>query len=309
MKSIDLIILNEIQDFHYLDKKEINIDQLLVITKSPAVAHNLKKRNLKYFFYNNFLNSKAIDENLTLSNEFLIKLAELDYKYQFMNVPIFKILRGVLSPAYINNIFNSLTIVSKILKNYRVENFYLTIKDSDYNQIDISILINDILLTKFKKLSTNIKKLTTGKKPTVYHPKIKNISSDLFKKIENDFDQKSRILFLINNSTENEEILLKILNEKKVKNINYILKNERGNSYKNENKFSPLFFYDFPWSENRFDNEINKISVIKNWFYDNGFQNEINEYFSSNYFCELFNSIFFDQSYYIIKDLLIFEKF
>ena len=103
-----------------------------------------------------------------------------------MNVPIFKILRGVLSPAYINNIFNSLTIVSKILKNYRVENFYLnTIKDSDYNQIDISILINDILLTKFKKLSTNIKKkLTTGKKPTVYHPKIKNISSDLFKKIE-----------------------------------------------------------------------------------------------------------------------------
>ena len=79
-------------------------------------------------------------------------------------------------------------------------------------------------------------------------------------------------------------------------------------SYKNENKFSPLFFYDFPWSENRFDNEINKISVIKNWFYDNGFQNEINEYFSSNYFCELFNSIFFDQSYYIIKDLLIFEK-
>ena len=91
MKSIDLIILNEIQDFHYLDKKEINIDQLLVITKSPAVAHNLKKRNLKYFFYNNFLNSKAIDENLTLSNEFLIKLAELDYKYQFMNVPIFKI--------------------------------------------------------------------------------------------------------------------------------------------------------------------------------------------------------------------------
>ena len=49
MKSIDLIILNEIQDFHYLDKKEINIDQLLVITKSPAVAHNLKKRNLKYF--------------------------------------------------------------------------------------------------------------------------------------------------------------------------------------------------------------------------------------------------------------------
>ena len=100
---------------------------------------------------------------MTLSNEFLIKLAELDYKYQFMNVPIFKILRGVLSPAYINNIFNSLTIVSKILKNYRVENFYLTIKDSDYNQIDISILINDILLTKFKKLSTNIKKLTTGK--------------------------------------------------------------------------------------------------------------------------------------------------
>ena len=43
MKSIDLIILNEIQDFHYLDKKEINIDQLLVITKSPAVAHNLKR--------------------------------------------------------------------------------------------------------------------------------------------------------------------------------------------------------------------------------------------------------------------------
>ena len=79
-----------------------------------------------------------------------------------MNVPIFKILRGVLS-LYINNIFNSLTIVSKILKNYRVENFYLTIKDSDYNQIDISILINDILLTKFKKLSTNIKKLTTEK--------------------------------------------------------------------------------------------------------------------------------------------------
>ena len=128
MKSIDLIILNEIQDFHYLDKKEINIDQLLVITKSPAVAHNLKKRNLKYFFYNNFLNSKAIDENLTLSNEFLIKLAELDYKYQFMNVPIFKILRGVLSPAYINNIFNSLTIVSKILKNYRVENFILPLR-------------------------------------------------------------------------------------------------------------------------------------------------------------------------------------
>ena len=62
--------------------------------------------------------------------------------------------------------------------------------------------------------------------------------------------------------------MLKDSKRKKVKNINYILKNERGNSYKNENKFSPLFFYDFPWSENRFDNEINKISVIKNWFYD-----------------------------------------
>jgi hypothetical protein len=308
MKNIDLIILNKIADFQYLDNKGINIDQLLVITQSPAVAYTLKKRNLKYIFYNSLLSSKAIDENLRLSQEFLIKLAELDNKYMFMNVPIFKILRTTLPTAHINNIFLSLTIVSKILENYNVENFYFTINDYNNNQIDISIFVNDILFTKFKNSSTKIKKLNIEKKSTFHYPKIKNINSDVFKKIENDFDQKSKVLFIINNSTENEEILLKTLNENKIKNINYVLKNDQRTMYRNENDFSPLFFYDFICSKNKINVEMEKINIIKDSFYNDGFQNEINDYFLSNLFQKFFNSIFFEECIYIIKDLLIFEK-
>ena len=92
-------------------------------------------------------------------------------------------------------------------------------------------------------------------------------------------------------------------------NTNYIIRHYRKSDYTYDKNFNPIYFYDFEY-ENEIENKaIRMIDEKKDGFIKSIKNNDdIDLDVKSEFSLEFISNVFFDESKYIVKDLITFDR-
>ena len=229
--------------------------------------------------------------------------------YSFYGIKLFNLLRiHIITEEFFSTMFNTRDVLNSIQNQFTINSFsYINFQKKD-NPADISYIVNNFLKAEFNRLNIRVNDIFVDYAfESKYFVKNPSMLENLYG-LKNDLSAKNDLLFIIGENTENDEGLLNYMDKDTSINTNYIIRHYRKSDYTYDKNFNPIYFYDFEY-ENEIENKAIRMIDEKDAFIKNIKNNDdIDLDVKSDFSLEFISNVFLDQSKYIVKDLITFDR-